>query len=85
MAERPDNAQKGKYIPTQMTAQGSEGRAKHVRGKNDEKAFVDVFEASRSWPHRFIHKNGKIDNIHMDPAWYEQLGRLISVVSTTTC
>jgi hypothetical protein len=40
-------------------------------------AFVDVFEASRSWPHR--------DNIHMDSAWYEQLGRLISDVSTTTC
>jgi hypothetical protein len=45
MAERPDNAKKGKYTPTKMTGQGNEG-VEHVHGKNDEQSSQDE-EASQ--------------------------------------
>lgn len=71
----------GKYFQTVNQTQSWNAGVKEILARTPKllpkAVFVDVFEASRSWPHN--------DNIHMNDAWYAHLGRFINDVITTKC
>jgi hypothetical protein len=66
-----------KVNDTLLCNQGVQGILSRSHELRTKSVFVDVFEASRSWPHR--------DNIHMDSVWYAKLGQLLTDFSTTKC